>query len=150
MTPAQVYAAMLRIQSKLEAIVDALTEKGVKAMSLTILDGPLIPAGQSVSEPLDVSAGAMVRITTPLGWDGANITFLISTDGTEYNDLYLGNGEEVSIVCYGLNRAIIVPPGLTSAYNFIKFRSGTSRFPTIQSQDRQFAVTLDLPDAPAP
>ena len=31
-------------------------------MTLTILDGPKILAGQSLSDPLDVSAGAMVRI----------------------------------------------------------------------------------------
>lgn len=117
-------------------------------MTLTILDGPTISAGESLSDALDVSAGAMVRITTPLGWDAANVTFQISTDGIGYNDLYLGNGEEISIVCYGLNRAVIVPPALTSAYNFIKFRSGSKKFPVFQSADRQFAVTLDVPGAP--
>ncbi|HEY3145466.1 MAG TPA: hypothetical protein VGJ75_03900, partial [Dongiaceae bacterium] len=118
-------------------------------MTLTILDGPVIAAGESLSDALDVSMGSILRITTPLGWTPAPVTFQISTDGQGYNDLFTPDGEEVSIVCNGLNRAIIVPKTVSKPIGFIKFRSGTTMRPVKQEAQRQFAVAVKTA-APAP
>jgi len=114
-------------------------------MPLQVIVGPIIQAGQSLSDELDVSAGKMVRITTPNSWDPiAPVTFQISTDGQLYNDLFMPDGREVSIVCNGLNRAIVVPPAFGAAIAFIKFRSGTSLRPVKQNALRDFAVAIEI------
>ena len=74
-------------------------------MTLQIVDGPIIQAGKSLSKGIDISAGNIVRITTPAGWTNANLTFQISTDGGFYNDLYDAEGREITIVVRGDNSA---------------------------------------------
>ena len=57
----------------------------------------IIPAGESLSNPIDCSGGNAVRITFPTSWTpGGNLTFQISTDGNGYNDLYDTSGNEVT------------------------------------------------------
>ena len=51
-------------------------------MALKVLDGPFIEAGESLSSAIDCSGAQMVRITMPLGWTEAPLTFEFSTDGT--------------------------------------------------------------------
>jgi len=117
-------------------------------MTLSIVSGPVIPAGESLSDGVDVSAGKIVRITTPGGWDAANLTFQISTDGASgYNDLYDAQGNEITIVVRGDNSAILIQERWTHAINFIKFRSGTAKSPVVQKQDREFAIAIEV-DAP--
>ena len=56
---------------------------------IMFLDGPVIQAGESLSEALDCSIGFPVRLTMPQapdGWTPANLTFQISTDGNWFND----------------------------------------------------------------
>ena len=77
-------------------------------MTLQIIDGPLFAKGESLSSGIDISAGNIVRITTPAGWTNANLTFQISSDGTGYNDLYDAEGQEITIVVRGENSAIII------------------------------------------
>jgi len=113
-------------------------------MTLQIISGPIIPAGESLSDGIDVSAGKIVRITCPGGWDAANLTFQISTDGASgYNDLYTAKGEEITITVRGDNSAIIIAEPWTHAINFIKFRSGTAKHPVVQQQDREFAIAIE-------
>ena len=114
-----------------------------------ILDGPVIAAGESLSDAIDCSAGRVVRITTPAGWDHAKLSFQVSTDGVGFSDLYSFDGE-VTLDC-GPKRGIMIHqleylPGL-----FLKFRSGTAQQPVIQSDRRQFAIALlvEAEEAPA-
>lgn len=114
-------------------------------MGLEIVNGPAIQAGESLSEGVDVSAGRIVRITTPGGWTGANLTFQISTDGASgYNDLYNAKGEEITVVTRGDNSAIIVRDEWTRNIKFIKFRSGTASHPVPQEEGRLFAIAIDV------
>lgn len=116
--------------------------------SVQILNGPIINEGESLSEGIDCSAGKIVRITMPDGWDTASLTFQISTNGEFYNDLYLANGQEYTVAA-AKQRAIIIPqqewiPGL-----WVKIRSGTGMQPVKQTAYREFSMVL-LIDGEAP
>lgn len=114
-------------------------------MALQIVDGPLFQPGESLSEPVDISAGDIVRITCPGQWTPANLTFQISTDGASgYNDLYDAHGHEVTIVVRGDNSAIIIRDTWSRHLTFIKFRSGTSEHPVVQENGALFAIAIDV------
>ena len=72
-------------------------------MAITFLDGPSIAAGESLSDGLDCSGGTIMRITMPFYWTAANITFQISTDGDQYNDLVGVDGQEINLGLRGLD-----------------------------------------------
>jgi hypothetical protein len=118
-------------------------------MGLQIVDGPIIEAGSSLSSGVDCTAGRLVRITTPLDWDSANLTFQISSDGTGYNDLFTASGEEVTVVVKGDNSAIIVDEKWTRAIGWLRIRSGSSKHPVAQKEGRLFALALEVEGAPA-
>jgi len=109
-------------------------------MPLVVLTGPIIAAGQSLSDAIDVN-GDMVRITMPAGWTPANLTFQISTDGEGYNDLFNPLGQEIMLPVVP-GTAVIVPVEMTRAIRFIKFRSGRRDFPVVQEEQRDFAVAV--------
>jgi hypothetical protein len=118
---------------------------------LQIVNGPAIQAGESLSEGVDISAGTIVRITTPGGWTNANLTFQISTDGSSgYNDLYDAAGNEITVVTRGDNSAIIIRDDWSRHINFIKFRSGTAKHPVPQQEGRLFAVAVEVRDEEPP
>ena len=117
-------------------------------MPLQIIDGPIIEAGSSLSNGVDCSAGTLVRITTPLDWDSANLTFQISSDGTGYNDLYLADGREVTVVIKGDNSAIVISEPWSRVLGWLKVRSGTSKYPVAQKEGRLFALAIEVESAP--
>lgn len=111
-------------------------------MALTWINGPIIAAGESLSDGLDVSGGALVRITMPKEWTDAELSFQISTDGDAYNDLYSYQDGEVRVpVTPGA--AMLLPADLTRGIGWIKFRSGLSGNPRPQPEQRNFAVTVE-------
>jgi len=110
-------------------------------MALVVLNGPIIQAGESLSDPLDCSAGEIVRITMPGAWDGAALTFQASTDGILFNDLYFPNGEEVAMQVRP-GAGVLLNAMSVLAVEFLKVRSGTSKSPVPQSMLREFAVSL--------
>jgi hypothetical protein len=117
-------------------------------MALTIVDGPTIAAGESLSDGADCSAGTIVRITVPQEYTAANMTFQVSSDGNLYNDLHTADGEEVTIAARP-DTGIVVAEAWTKSINFIKFRSGTRNHPVEQKQDCKFAIAVETAE-PAP
>ena len=118
-------------------------------MPLTIVDGPTIRKGESLSEGVDCSAGTIVRITVPQEFTPANLTFQISSNGDLYNDLFSSSGTEVTLVAKP-NTGIVVPEAWTKSINFIKFRSGSRDHPVKQTKDDcKFAIAVETGDAPA-
>src|SRR4249919_2002135 len=102
-------------------------------MTLQILNGPIIAAGESLSDSIDCSAGELVRLTMPGAWTGtAPLTFQISTDGVFYNDLFTLDGHEITLPVVVPGAAVIVPTDVGRAIAFIKFRSGTRAAPVVQ------------------
>src|SRR5215510_14098699 len=100
-------------------------------MALQVLTGPIIAAGESLSDGIDVSAGTLVRITMPAGWTNANITFQISSYGQGYNDLYDATGREVTMPVI-LGAAVPLPLELSAVLGFLKIRSGSRKYPIVQ------------------
>ena len=116
---------------------------------LVVLNGPNIAAEESLSDALDVSAGAIVKITMPTieqGWNGSEISFESSSDGIGFNPLFYNDGAEV-IYHVHAGTGIIVP---RLTLGWIKIRSGTRDRPVEQHGLRTFAVALDVVEAAAP
>jgi len=115
-------------------------------MTLSILNGPIIAAGESLSAGIDCTGGNILRLTMPAGWDNANITFQISSDGNGYNDLYNTDGEEVTLPVR-LGAAVVLGQfgDYLKAIAFIKIRSGTKSHPVVQTEQRDFAIAIEVP-----
>ena len=117
-------------------------------MPLTILNGPTIAQGESLSDGLDCTAGAIVRLTMPANWTPANLTFQISSDGALYNDLVDFNGNEVTLPVVPGSAVVVAPlADFLKAVAFLKVRSGTRKHPVVQQQDATFAIAIET-DAP--
>lgn len=115
-------------------------------MALIVLNGPIIAAGQSLSDGLDCTDGDIVRITMPSTWTGANLTFQISSDGAGYNDLYRADGTEVVIPVVPGTAVVVAGLGdILKAFAWLKVRSGTRQFPVVQAAQRDFAVAIIRP-----
>ena len=115
-------------------------------MPLTVLNGPIIRAGESLSDPVDCTAGTIVRLTMPATWNGGNITFAISSDGGFFNDLFDHDGNEFTM---RVTKGAAIPlafDGLTRCMAHVKIRSGTRDHPVVQEQQRDFAIAIE-PDA---
>jgi hypothetical protein len=113
-------------------------------MSLEIVDGPTIEAGESLSDGADCSAGEIVRITVPQEFTEANLTFQVSTDGNLYNDLYDSDGDEITITAQP-DCGIAIHGLWTRSIAFIKFRSGTREHPVEQREACKFAIAIETP-----
>jgi hypothetical protein len=107
-------------------------------MALTVVNGPFIQPGESLSDGVDCSGGNAVRITMPGAWTPANLTFQVSTDGAMYYD---ANGNEI-VMSVTPNSAVPISKDWANWWNFVKFRSGTRAYPVVQEELREFAITL--------
>lgn len=115
---------------------------------LSVINGPFIQAGESLSDGVDCSGGDAVRITMPGNWTpGANLTFQVSTDGALYNDLFTADGHEVTMAVV-TGAAVRVDAQWSRFWNFVKFRSGTRSAPVVQTELREFAITLSSTETP--
>ncbi len=114
-------------------------------MPLTIINGPIIDAGDSLSAGIDCSAGPIVKITMPGNFVGDTITFQTSSDGIMYNDIFQPDGTELMFRVIAGTGII----GMRLSTGFVKFRSGTRERPVVQPELREFAVALDVAGAPA-
>ena len=115
-------------------------------MALTVLNGPIIEAGESLSAGLDCTAGNIVRLTMPAAWSGANLSFQISSDGNGYNDLVTMDGKEIVIPVVPGSAVVVAPlSDFLKAVAFLKLRSGTRSWPVPQAARREFAVAVEVP-----
>jgi hypothetical protein len=113
-------------------------------MTVTVVNGPTIAQGQSLSAPLDLGTQKILRITMPAAWDMEHvspvITFQISTDGIGYNDVFDKDGSEFHMVVVP-GSAVLIGNDMT-AVGFLKIRSGMRGRPIPQSQIRTFALAV--------
>jgi hypothetical protein len=117
-------------------------------MALSVLIGPTIQAGESLSNGLDCTGGNIVRLTMSEFWTSANLTFQISSDGELYNDLFKPDGEEVTLVVEPGAAVVVAQLGeYLKAIAYLKVRSGARHFPVEQEERREFAVTIEIPDS---
>lgn len=111
-------------------------------MALVQLQGPVIRAGEALSEGLDATAGDLLRVTMPEEWDDAPLTFRIGSIHQEYHDAFNLDGFEVMVKVVVPDSTVIVPFDVSRSIGWIKFRSGTRTDPIPQSAERQFRVAL--------
>ena len=111
-------------------------------MSLLVVEGPTIAAGESLSDGVDCSGGTLVRITCPAEWTNAIATFQLSSDGQFYNDLFDEAGKEVQVsIIPGV--AMPIPYKWTKMIAWLKVRSGSRQYPVPQEAERIFAFAVD-------
>ena len=110
---------------------------------MTTINGPVIEAGESLSDAIDCSSGVIVRLTMPTDWTPANLTFQVSPDGVDYNDLYNTKGEEITLRNIVPGSSVVLLEPLTHSFGFLKIRSGTRDYPVAQDARREFAVTVE-------
>ena len=115
-------------------------------MPLTIINGPFIAAGESLSDGVDCRAGPLIRITMPGQWTPAKLSFQLSSDGILYNDIVDGRGKEITMRCVP-GAAVRVPSEWNPMIQFLKIRSGSRNRPVVQQAEREFAVAVETQTA---
>ena len=111
----------------------------------TVLVGPTIAAGESLSDGIDCSGTSpsdLVRIVMPAEWTDAPLTFQLSNDGISWNDAFTMDGYEVQAVAVA-NSVVIVPLTVGRSVGWIKIRSGSRADPIAQEAERVFTMVLD-------
>jgi YD repeat-containing protein len=98
------------------------------------LNPAVIAAGASLSGPVSLGALTLVGISMPAVWTAAGLTFQITPDGTTWQELYDGAGNEVTItVAAGLFIIpLAIPSYLWRGINMLQVRSGTLGSPVNQ------------------
>lgn len=92
-------------------------------------------ASLSAAIELGVVGAALVGIEMPAAWTAANLTFQASVDGTNFNNLYDKDGNEVTVTA-STSRYIGLIPSLFAGFRAMKIRSGTSGAAVNQGGDR--------------
>jgi hypothetical protein len=113
-------------------------------MTLQIIDGPTIAAGESLSEGVDCSAGEIVRITVPQEFTDANLTFQVSSNGEFYNDLFDDEGREITVPAEP-DSSIVISGRWVRSVGWLKLRSGTRDHTVEQAEACKFAIAIDTP-----
>jgi hypothetical protein len=116
-------------------------------MAANTIASCIIPAGQSLSAPVEITGGQLLRIRSPHNWDAAApLTFQIAY--IDQPDLYLDvhtiNG--LMLVECAPNRVILLPWEMPHAFRecFLKLRSGTPDDPVVQPDDCEFVLVIEL------
>jgi hypothetical protein len=111
---------------------------------LTLISGPVIASGESLSSILNASTGntGLQRITMPAAWNSsAWLTFQVSQDGASFSDLYWPHGAPV-VVTVVPGTTIVTDPAVWQA-GWFRFRSGTASNPIPQIANRNFSCMLN-------
>jgi hypothetical protein len=96
----------------------------------------IITSGTALSAEVQLNGGLVQAILMPAAWDIADISFATAQSaGGTYRDVHDAFGNEIA-VSVAAGRAVMVPPGLVRAGNFLKLRSGTAGAAVNQTADR--------------
>jgi len=99
-----------------------------------------IMAGESLSGPVGISGGEAAYVLMPGEWDGANLTFQVSSDGETFWDVFDELGKELMVACRP-GTAVRLQTGMRMV-GHLKIRSGTRAQPIQQSENRNFKVVF--------
>jgi hypothetical protein len=111
-------------------------------MTITVVAGPVIAAGQSLSGTLDPLAKTLRGIIFPAAWShAAPLTFQASHNGTSFFDVYRPPGPvlQLTVTPGGM---IVLEMDIWQRFTF-KFRSGTPNAPAVQHQVRTFTCLFE-------
>lgn len=111
-------------------------------MTMVVVQGPTIAAGQSLSGVVLVNSGGVYRVIMPDAWTtAANITFQLSYNGTDFYNVYDRDGTEITMAC--VPKSIVAIGEYLFYIHSLKIRSGTARNPIVQKDAATFRVVLD-------
>jgi len=99
----------------------------------------IIPAAASQTGNIRLGNLVLDTILVPSAWDTANITFLVSQDGTNFFPLFDAAGNEV-VLTAAAGRAIRFPPYFRIGFPFLRVRSGTNAVPVSQTAARAIEI----------
>lgn len=105
------------------------------------ITGPTIAAGQSLSSALDITGSTLLRINSPAAWAAAPLSAQISSDGTQWWDVFDRDGHEF-IVQVMNGGCMLLDPNRTLSACWLKFRSGSRASPIKQPADAVFSVVV--------
>ena len=97
----------------------------------------VILSGASVSPAIPVDAGVLAGFIMPAVWTTAGLTIEVSADGTNFYPLYDAYGSQSGYFSSPLvSTAYAVDVTSMLAWDYFRFRSGTSATPVTQGADR--------------
>jgi hypothetical protein len=100
-----------------------------------------ILAGQSLSDVVDCSTGRPTFIHMPDDWTPSRLTFQVSPDGTDFNDLFDQSAVELAFnVAAGTSMII---DSKWAPITYLRLRSGSRFLGVPQQADRTIIITLD-------
>lgn len=111
----------------------------------------IIPAGQSLSNPVELEGHKLIGLIVPANWVAANTTFSVSpVDGFTFYDLCDANGDEYTL---SPEPGKVTGVGLSLTLDFadiapianmksIRLRSGTSETPVVQTTEQIIGLLL--------
>jgi hypothetical protein len=100
-----------------------------------------IPAGQSLSNAVDLSVGSAIFLHVPTEWTPAVLSFQVSPDNVLYGDLVSASTYEVTLNIK--EGTVIQRDWMPAASGWLKLRSGSRYRPVIQAADRVFTITIE-------
>ena len=101
-----------------------------------------IAAGQALSNAIDCSAGAPVFLHMPSDWTPARLSFQVSADGTNFNDLFDAEAHELTVNVLPAT-SVRIDATLWAPITQVKLRSGARNTPVPQQADRAVIITID-------
>ena len=100
-----------------------------------------ISAGQALSSVIDCSAGAPVFLHMPADWTSARLSFQVSPDGANFNDLFDSNAREITFnIAAGTS---LLLDKMWEPVTYLRIRSGGRDAPMPQQAVRTVTITLD-------
>jgi hypothetical protein len=106
----------------------------------TVAVAATIPAGQSLSDVINITTGSINMVIMPPAWTGAYLTLQVSIDNVIWGDVWEGTSEVIRQVFPG--SAFALHPDLTQFALYVRFRSGTRDKPVPQEEDRVFQLAI--------
>lgn len=99
-----------------------------------------IPAGEALSNVIDLTSGTLNLMIMPPAWTGAYLSLQVSIDNVIWGDVFEGTSEAIRQVFP--NSALSVPPSFTDHVLYARLRSGTRDKPVPQEEDRVFQLAI--------
>ena len=113
-------------------------------MALQFIKNSDFVVGSSETSAVQLNEGTLAGITiTGSSLTATSVTFLGSTDGTNFYPLYDEESEEVTLTTGSVARGYSVDTNTFFPWNWIKAREGTSSSPvnqTVDDQDIEFNI----------
>ena len=100
-----------------------------------------IAAGEALSSSVDLTSGMLAMLFAPPSWNGANVSFQVSPDGSHWADLVDDNGAEVTRTMLP-GTAVPIDPELSEPALYVRIRSGHRNAPVEQPTDQTFTLVL--------